>query len=397
VIVSQDVISQDNTGFLVMKFKVSGQKQWERRLTSDVIDIGIDGIAQTRDGGFVLVGGCKYNYIDDCGFEPPSGAILIKLRPNGTVGWKKSFAVNGYGFARFSSVIATSDGGVIAIGQHPTDLLHLLNVRVNATGDVVWKKSFELPVDFFGSLVKVSSTATPDDGFIVAFNFYRPYGVGVMKITNSGKVVWKKRLLPGFNVQSVGVTKDGGAVLFSGAANKLKVVVLNANGTLSWNAGYSLKVQGTIRSVSRPVQTPDDGYVVTGSTSYGRKNSGFIAKIDSSRKVAFQRTFGNGLASGESIFTTPDGGFFLFGTTPRRSDGEGGIIEADILVLKMNSEGIVPGCDFFHSSGTATTASYGQFTIDGDKLSRSVALSIESFDFGLTSVASNHPVSTVCR
>jgi hypothetical protein len=114
------MVSSDNSDFLVMKFKASGQKQWERRLTSDVIDIGsIDGIAQTRDGGFVLAGQLGCNFIYDCEFEPPSGAILVKLHSNGTVAWKKSLAVNDFGFARLSSVIALSDGGVIAIGEHP--------------------------------------------------------------------------------------------------------------------------------------------------------------------------------------------------------------------------------------------------------------------------------------
>jgi hypothetical protein len=279
----------------------------------------------------------------------------------------------------------------------------LLTVRVTAGGDVVWKKSFELPSNFSGSLFKVSSAATPDDGFIAAFDLYSPpFGVGVMKITNSGKVVWKKRLISGGLVaQSAGVTADGGVILFGvGTGNKLKVVVLNANGTLSWDAGYILKVQGRIGPVSSSVQTPDGGYVVTGSTYYGIKSSGFIVKIDSSRKVAFQSTFGNGLALGalgKSIFTTQDGGFFLFGATPARSDGEAGTIAGDIVVLKMNSEGVVPGCDFFGSSSTATTASYGQFRIDGDKLSRSVELSLEIFDFGLSSVVTNHSVTTVCQ
>lgn len=57
----------------------------------------------------------------------------------------------------------------------------------------------------------------------------------------------------------------------------------------------------------------------------------------------------------------------------------------------------MPDCDFFDSSRIATTASYGQFTIGGDNLSRSVELSLETFDFEVISAATNHPISTVCQ
>src|SRR4029078_5083676 len=52
----------DDTNFLVMKIKASGQKQWEKTLNFQVRSDTqlypiIAGIAQTTDGGFVLAGG----------------------------------------------------------------------------------------------------------------------------------------------------------------------------------------------------------------------------------------------------------------------------------------------------------------------------------------------------
>ena len=118
--------------------------------------------------------------------------------------------------------------------------------------------------------------------------------------------------------------------------------MLKADGVLNWKAEYSLKAPGTIVSVSSPVQTPDGGFVTTGSgyvTSGGSYHYGFIAKIDSMRNIAFQnhigRTYEYGAQAGESVFTTPDGGYFVFGSS------YGGRQE-DFVVLKLDSEGVHP-------------------------------------------------------
>jgi PQQ-like domain len=374
----------NDKSFLVRKIKASGQKQWERRLNFDVVNVAfINGIAQTTDGGFVLAGQLERGCFECSNGQPPNGATLVKLRPNGTVAWK-SITASGLGYF-FASVIPMPDGGVITIGGRLADTVVtgfiklLLIVRVTATGDVVWKKSFTTLPDSYINYRDpyISSTATTDNGLIIAFPTSGAGGrSAVININSLGNVLWRKSLV-GFYFQSVGVTADGGVILVGTGSNQLKVVVLNANGTLSWNAGYPLKVPGSITSVLSPVQTPDGGYVLM-----GRSGKGFIAKIDSSRNIAFQNTFG---ASGESVFATPDGGFFLFGQS-----GLG------LLVSKVNSEGIVPGCGFFHPLGTTTNTSFGPLSIVGAKITKSND-SLEPVDFGLTSVVTNHPVSTVCQ
>jgi hypothetical protein len=388
----------DENSVLVRKIKVSGQKQWERRLYFlYAIDsfASINGIAQTMDGGFILVGESG----DFFRFVSRSEATLVKLRSNGTVAWRKSFRVSGQD-TRFSSVIATPDGGVIAIGAIVADSRFSpspwpLVVRFAATGDVVWGKSFKRIAAVFPYVYPlIISAATSDNGFIVAFptvnlSTVPSNGVDVMKITNSGNVVWEKLLKTGsaFVFQSAGVTADDGVMLVGARAdsNKLKVIVLRPNGTIRWKAGYSLKVPGKAHSVSSPIQTPDGGFVLTGGSydTLVKENYGFIAKIDSSRKVAFQNTFG---ALGKSVFTTPDGIFFLVGG-----------VGADILFSKMNSEGIVAGCDFFQSLGETKRTSFGRLKIHSVNITESNVLSLEATDFRLTSVVSSHPVSTVCH
>src|SRR5262245_21482907 len=77
----------DDTSFLVRKIKATGEKQWERRLNFEVdsdsrLNSIIEGIAQTTDAGFILVGaGCSDPYF--CVGLP--GSTVVKLRANGTV------------------------------------------------------------------------------------------------------------------------------------------------------------------------------------------------------------------------------------------------------------------------------------------------------------------------
>jgi hypothetical protein len=388
--------SINDTSFLVRKIKATGQKQWERRLNFDFDNVAfIRGIAQTTDGGFVLTGQLGLACFECQNIQLPRGATLVKLRPNGTVAWK-SITASGHAYF-FASAIPMPDGGVIAIGGRfgedaecdPDCGNLLLVVRVSSTGEVVWKKSFTtLPVtDGNQGHDYISSTATPDNGFIIAFPT-TPHGAAVIKIDNLGNVLWKKSFSADIGVLSVGVTANGGIILVGaggGTSHKLKVVVLKTNGTLNWNAGYSLKVPGEIFSVSSPVQTLDGGYVVTGTTRSGNMFSGFVAKIDSSRNIAFQNTFGSGQANGSSVFATPDGGFVLFGQS-----GLG------LLVSKVNAEGIEPGCGFFHPLGSSTGTPFGTLKIGPVNLTES-DLSLESLHLGLTSVVTNHPVSSVCQ
>lgn len=391
----------NSLSFLVRKIKASGQKQWERRLdfqdNAYNPDAFINEIAQTTDGGFVLSGRVGCRLVTDCGYSLASpitassefagfgGAILVKLRPNGTIAWGKSL-----GALVFTSVSSTSDGGVIATGK--TGGAEYI-AKFNGEGGVIWEKSFRnATLLAANSLSDFHSAATADNAVIITFqtfalrnNVITPTGVDVMKVTDSGSVIWEKLLKSdGFVFQSMGTTANQGVILIGTSldSNKLRVVVMRANGTISWKAGYFLKVPGKPTFVSSPVQTSDGGYIVTGTTRSGAKLFGFIAKIDSSQKIAFQNTFG---ASGGLVFGTADGGFLLFAD-----------LASDILISKVNSEANAGSCSFFRSLGPTTNTSFGSLRIN-EAHTPSGDVSFSPVDLGLSSVVTNHPVTNICH
>ncbi len=318
--------------------------------------------------------------------------MLIKLRSDGTFEWKSRFKLEGIQSFIFSSVTPMPDGGVMAAGvfyagEHVTNQFFV--ARFTAAGSVVWAKKFENFPDtnvFFRQ-----SMVNTDNGLILAFttvkNINEPNGVDVLKITHSGNVDWAKRLkADGFTFQSIGSTSDGGVILIGTIAqsNKLKVMTLKSNGILDWKAEYSLRVPGKPYYVSTPIQLPNGEYAITGGSfdASTTQYHGFIAKIDSSRKIAFQNTFGNGETFGESVFATANGGFVLFGGISIYHQADNAM-----LILKMNSEGLVPACTLMetHELGSTTSRAFDSLRIAGARIKSPSRILLKSREFAPSS------------
>jgi hypothetical protein len=74
-----------------------------------------------------------------------------------------------------------------------------------------------------------------------------------------------------------------------------------------------------------------------------------------------------------------------------------GDVAEGIVVSKVNSEGIVAGCDFFQSLGETIRTSFGRLRIRSVKKTEPNVLSLAPTALGLTSVVTNNPRSTVCH
>lgn len=404
----------EDTSFLIRKTNVKGLRQWDRRLNYQIDKAdalaSINAISQTKDGGFVLAGqiGCS-ELPFECG---PSAATLIKLRPNGAVEWKKAYTeIDGY---FFTSVTLTSKGEVIGVGglrpyYGDPRKNELLVAKFTSTGDLVWNKSYKSSpaVRILRSELALIRSISTSDGVIIAFtNGINPdktsTGVVVTKLNNSGNVVWSRFLnAKDFIFQSMGTTADNGVFLFGTCitcTNKSFAIVLHPNGTFSWKAEYLFDVPITIKSVSNPIQTPDGGYVVTGHAVDNSRglNLGFILKIDSSGKVLFLNSTGHSYSNGpeyvKSVFNTPDGGFIVF--------GQKFYFPKDIAILKLNSEGMSPGCVNYLEAeqfGTTKPTSFSDpLSITNTKIQESNQVSLQPFLFGLRSMTGNFPFASLC-
>jgi hypothetical protein len=385
-------VSLSQTGqwnFLVRKISTSGQTIWERRVDSrEGTGATLEAIAQTTDGGYVLAGQNSYCCFGDYFYYNTShyAGLLIKLRSNGTLEWSKKFELNSH-IVHFTSVVPRPDGGFIAGGGGalPGGVIPIL-VRFSANGNILSSKTF-------GNLLADNPQLkrTPDNNLLLAVSSEN--GASVIKVNDSGVVVWEKSLeIPGFILQTMGSTSDNGVVLAGNCTdcNQLYLVRIKADGKLGWKAKYSFQV-GRLQSVTDLIQTSDGGYAVTGTItdSKGHNAIGFFAKIDSLRNVSSQRTFRVGQARGGSIFAASDGTYFLFAATNGEWSG-------DTLVLKLDTNGVVPGCAFVHSS-SVTRVAFGELKTSRIKVSSPINPELGTSDFVANSKLSHHAVTNVCK
>jgi PQQ-like domain len=126
----------------------------------------------------------------------------------------------------------------------------------------------------------------------------------------------------------------------------------------TWERVYG-RNQGDVPRAFLPTQ--DGGYLLTGGTEPEQNNAGFrvwVLKVGSLGKIQWQKTFGSGI--GESIVSTPDGGYLIAASS-----------QGDVRLLKINKFGNVlwqKTLDRPESSDAAIklqTASQGGYVLTG--------------------------------
>jgi hypothetical protein len=365
--------------FLVRKIASSGRRVWERILRLQVeLSASLNAITQTTDGGYILAGqslGCSPSVA--C-WEFLSQGILIKLRSNGTVVWKREYSTSS-NLATFKSLVSTADGGVIVTGT--TAYGAIILARYTSTGSILWSKSFpNLRVNVFPYLQLVQ---TPNNSLILVANA----GALVIKVNEAGGILWKKSLqMPNLSVQTIAATSDNGIILAGSCKRNCKqlfVVRLKADGSVQSKLRYSLQV-ARVGSVTDIIQTSDGGFTITGSVDDTENRSRvFVAKIDSKGKASFQRTFHISGFGEFSVFALSHG-YLLFGSTDR-----------DTIILKLDSQGLRPGCGLVSSAAIAPIP-FGNLRISQRQISAAADLSLGTSDLAGSSIAARRPESDLC-
>lgn len=371
----------------------SGEPTWERVLAfeSEADFISLNAIAQTADGGYIVVGEEVHCNSDCYGFNVDYNAIAAKLDSNGAIQWKKRFSVNSRSL-RFNSVVSSADRGFVAGGSQGG---YTVVARFNSTGDILWSKGYK---DLSGGDFKL--LGTPDNEFFLVTTAYQKIGggTGVIKLNRSGNVVWGKSFYnDSFNrffVPTVKVTPDRG-IVFAGVCQKcgqFALIRLDLNGQISWKirwkANYAFqKVYGPW--ISDFTQTPDGGYAVEGYvvTREGEVVNPFLSKIGPSHRVVFQERYEKKDVGGGFVFTTGRSEYLIF-----RPSG------LDTLIFKFNSQGTVPACSSSFRSVATESISFGEVTTEGLNVRQPVNLSLRTTEIATSSGASIHTVTTtVCE
>ena len=205
---------------------------------------------------------------------------------------------------------------------------------------------------------------TSDGGYIVA-GFTNSFGAGgwdiwVLKLDSNGDIIWQKTYGGFFSdyATSIQQTIDGGYIMagytyyLEGLGEDSWVLKLDSNGIVSWQKTYGGSSDDTARSIQ---QTTDGGYIVQGVTaSFGAGGTDiWILKLNSNGIVSWQKTYGgSGMEEAPSIQQTADGGYIVAGIKDYSLFNSG-----DAFVLKIDSNGEIPGCDIVGNSNASVDTS----------------------------------------
>jgi uncharacterized delta-60 repeat protein len=324
----------------VLKLAGDGSVSWHKTYGGSADDAGYSGL-QTVDGGYVVAG-------STASFGAGGSDLwVLKLGPDGTVGWQKCYGRVGDDVG--NSIQQTTDGGYIVAGSRSgSGAVWVL--KLASDGSVSWQKSYGSGTDTVAYAVQ----QTADGGYILSGETYVVAGTylhdaWVLKLASDGSVNWQKRYGGSGDETAFGIrqTADGGYIVVgskvsSSSGADVWVLKLASDGSVSWQKLYASILGSDYihydcgRSVQ---QTADGGYIVAGASEITYGDYVFwLVKLSSNGTWSWQRRYGGGSADvAYAVQQTMDGGYVMAGVTA----SFGGA-----WVLKTPADGQLPGANF---------------------------------------------------
>ncbi len=357
-------------------------KIWDKTLGGDQDDIASSIIA-TSDGGYIIIGNSNSNISNDKTENNISNSgdyWIVKINSSGQKVWDKTIGGSDNDIPK--SIIETSDGGFIIAGNSysgisgdKTEANNRDNngnsnfdywiIKINSSGKKVWDKTFgSVNRDDLKSIV-----ATPDGGFIAigVSNTPQPiqnipdytsaqgfYGdCFLVKIDNNGKKIWETIVKEKYRVgvESAIITSDGNLVIISNpfivqndiASSNLnyRILKINVSGELQWEKFIPSEAILTNPSL---LATQNGNFIIGTGFAKNTSTSGFwFSEIDKLGNSLWKKTYtGNGNDMVTSMAKTNDGGFLILGNSnsgksgDKTDDNKG---EFDYWLLKTDSKG----------------------------------------------------------
>jgi hypothetical protein len=350
----------------------------------------------TKDGGYVVAGatiGC--GSAENCGDTSSFTCGLVeKLTSTGAVSWSQVYNV-GVDGTSFRSIRETADGGYIVAGSETdADGIGGLVVRLDASGNVVWRSRYGpssmFQVDF------ASVAPAPDGGFVAAgrLTANSRFTLAVVEFGPDGGLLWQHAynnvtngsLSSSVQPFSVIAARDGGYAV-AGTWNSTSgpgtccsgplLLKLDSQGAVQFQQAYEGGVycffngySETCTSIggiaSAVQQTKDDGFILAGASNIemtdGAPLEPWLARVDSSGQPIWQENdyrvnpqTGRPLSENFAGVTITNAGFFALGSTENLSNGQG-----ELLGVSTDPDGHVAlSCTDEHSTALLTAADPG--------------------------------------
>ena len=298
----------------VVKLDPTGNVTWQKIFGGNGDDIA-NSIEQTSEGGYIFAATTSSNNSGDVGTNSGLTDIwVVKLYPSGDIQWKKLFGGTGWDLTSpwyDDGIQQTSEGGYIVIGTttlksggtSENEPYHgagdLWVIKLDSTGNITWQNPYGGSSTEYGQSIR----QTPDNGYIFTGITYsnksgdvsQSFGNGdywVGKLDSSGALQWQQPL-GGFGSdqpETIQPTADGGYIV-SGrvySSNSGVVAEKNHGDTDAW------VVKLTPRFVIN-VRDSDTGDPISGANVglYDYQNSTWMNQTTQGGPVAFNGSVGS--------------------------------------------------------------------------------------------------------
>ncbi len=284
--------------------------EWETNLGGSGEDRA-NSIQQTTNGGYIVAGRSNSTNGDVGENNGNDDFWIVKLDVNGSLIWETN--LGGRGSDKANSIQQTLDGGYIIAGHSTSNngdvggnngSYDYWIVKLDINGSLIWETNLGGSAWDWATSVQ----QTPDGGYIVAG----------WSESNNGDV--------------------GGN---NGSADYW-IVKLDGNGTLIWETNLGGNDWDEAYSI---LPTPDDGYIVVGSSfsnngDVGGNNGSYdywIVKLDINGTIIWETNLGgSSFDYATSIQPTTDGGYIAAGRSESNDGDVGGNSgDADFWIVKL--------------------------------------------------------------
>ncbi|MNU85991.1 Bacterial Ig-like domain (group 2) [compost metagenome] len=299
----------------ILKLNSSGELQWAQKYQhNNIRTTQFDQTIETKDGGYLSIG----SVLNENGRY---GILLIKLSALGAVEWNKEYD---YGFNTYSlSIAETKDNNFVMTGRSFgwSGIQYTYVLKINPGGQEIWLKMLKFSDEQnFEDII-----ATPDGGSIAVGSQNDRYfndpnlGVVISKLNANGDQVWTRKLSAAPSLRmglSISSSGDGGYVIYGeDSADNLYLTRIDASGKVLWDKKFN---QPFGQSYFNKVFPTNEGYALFSEFEKRSTN-------DKERKYELSVIDNNGELSSQNEFTvkefsylkgltaSPDGGYVLLG------------------------------------------------------------------------------------
>ena len=368
-----DITDKTNSSynFWVLKFSSSDELIWSKTFGGSDDDRARD-IVELVDGSFIITG---FSRSSDGDISKNAGNYdfwTIKIDANGIILWEKSFGFSGSdqsyiikktndgGFLLGGSLDVTASGGA---GNFKSNQRHAGGdywlIKIDAEGTKKWSRYYgglftdtllDLTETDNGDYILVGSSDSDDTDIS---NNIGSYDFWVVKINNSGDLIWEKNY-GGSQIDeafSILKTVDNHYIIVGNSRSNdiniaenngsadIWIIKIDVDGNLIWEKNYG---GSSFENSTKIITSTNGGFLITGSSrsedldvsnNKGNKDV-WVIKINDLGNLEWQKNIGGSeLDEANSILELQNGALILV--------GESWSTDSDIIENKGFSDGLI--------------------------------------------------------